>query len=220
MDLEATKINVPKMKHEWRKQEKHWYLPKTKPVLVELPEFRFFSIEGEGNPNSEAFAEKVALLYALSYAVRMSPKKNRAPENYFEYTVYPLEGVWDLNQEGRETYDGSFNKDHLVYRIMIRQPDFVNAEYAQKLINWLKEEKPSPLLDQVNFEKIKEGPCVQMLHTGSYDSEPKSFEKMEAFAEAESWKRSSMKHREIYLNDARKTEASKLKTIPRFKVEK
>jgi hypothetical protein len=29
----------------------------------------------------------------------MSPKKGMAPEGYFDYTVYPLEGVWDIMEE-------------------------------------------------------------------------------------------------------------------------
>lgn len=37
------------MKHEWRKKEKEIYLPKNKPVLIDIPEFKYFTIEGEGN---------------------------------------------------------------------------------------------------------------------------------------------------------------------------
>ncbi|MGB0979990.1 MAG: transcriptional regulator, partial [Croceimicrobium sp.] len=70
------------MKKEWRKSEKQYYLPKAKPQIVEIPAFNFFVIDGEGNPNSEAFAEAIGVLYSLSYAIRMSPKKDRAPEGY------------------------------------------------------------------------------------------------------------------------------------------
>ena len=45
------------MKYEWRKKEKEYYMPKEKPELVEIPEFKFFTLEGQGNPNSEAFKE-------------------------------------------------------------------------------------------------------------------------------------------------------------------
>ena len=88
-------------KHEWRKKEKDLYLPKNKPEALSIPKLGFFVIEGQGNPNSESFGEYIAALYAPSYAVRMSPKKGMAPEGYFEYTVYPLEGVWDLTEKGR-----------------------------------------------------------------------------------------------------------------------
>ena len=78
------------MKHEWRNHEKNLYKPKQKPELVNVPEQKFFILEGRGNPNSDEFAEKVNVLYSLAYAVRMMPKQGFTPEGYFEYTVYPL----------------------------------------------------------------------------------------------------------------------------------
>jgi hypothetical protein len=66
---------------------------------------------------------------------------------------------------------------------------------------------------------MEEGNCIQMLHSGSYDTEPASFKKMELFATAMNLKRTSLTHREIYLSDARKVEPEKLKTVLRFKIE-
>jgi hypothetical protein len=75
------------------------------------------------------------------------------------------------------------------------------------------------LLKEVQFETITEGKCIQMMHLGSYDEEPESFTKMEAFAEEKGFNRVSHVHREIYLNDARKIPAEKLKTVLRFQIE-
>lgn len=206
------------MKHEWRKKEKDLYIPRKEPVRIQLPEFRFFTIEGKGNPNDDHFPEYITVLYAVSYAVRMSPKKGLAPDGYFEYTVYPLEGVWDLSEEGRKSYNGTLNKDELVFKLMIRQPAFVDEAFAEKMIEQTKVKKPHQLLEQVKFEHITEGDCVQMMHLGSYDDEPASFQKMEAFAEKENLRRLSKAHREIYLTDARKVAPEKLKTVLRFQV--
>ncbi|MCB0663774.1 MAG: GyrI-like domain-containing protein [Saprospiraceae bacterium] len=206
------------MKYEWRKAEKDLYLPKATPALVQLPAFKFFTIKGEGNPNDPAFEGYVGALYALSYAVRMSHKKGLAPEGYFEYTVYPLEGVWDITDEAKKVFDGKLNKDELVFHLMIRQPDFVNADFFEKMKARTMEGNTNPLVENVQFEVLEEGPCVQMLHLGSYDDEPASFEKMEAWAEANGWTRISKLHREIYLTDPRKTAPEKLKTVLRFKV--
>lgn len=108
------------MKHEWRKQEKQFYLPKQKPEIIKIPEFKFFIIEGKGNPNDDFFAEYVGVLYSLAYAVKMSPKKVNAPKGYFEYTIYPLEGIWDLSKEAKERTNGDFSKDDFVFKLMIR----------------------------------------------------------------------------------------------------
>lgn len=206
------------MKHEWRKHEKEIYMPKAKPVVVEMPTLNYFSIKGQCNPNTELFGEYIGVLYALSYAIRMSHKKGAAPEGYFEYTVYPLEGVWDITDEAKKTFDGTINKDDLVFNLMIRQPDFVTKDYALEIIEQVKKSKPHRLLDEVKFEAIDEGKVVQMLHKGSFDDEPATFEIMEEFTEQQGLERLTKVHREVYLSDARRVEPDKLKTVLRFKV--
>ena len=207
------------MKHEWKKNDKQFYLPKNKPETIIVPKFNFFTIEGKGNPNDEFFAEYISVLYSLSYAIKMSPKQGFAPDNYEEYTVFPLEGVWDIDEEAKKNYSGTLDKNSLIFKLMMRQPDFVTPEFAQEAIARTKKKKPHSLLEKVKFETIEEGLCVQMLHEGSYDSEPASFFKMKEFTEANNLKRISHIHREIYLSDARKVAADKLKTLLRFKVE-
>jgi hypothetical protein len=206
------------MKHEWRKNEKHIYLPKNKPEIIDIPEYKYLTIKGEGNPNSEGFADYIGVLYSLSYGVKMCPKKGIEPDGYFDYTVYPLEGVWDINEDAKHKFDGTLNKDDLVFKLMIRQPDFVNIDLLELIRTMTKEKNPQNLLDNVVFEEIEEGRCVQMLHLGSYDNEPESFKIMEDFAVESDVKRLSKVHREIYLSDARKVVPEKLKTVLRFKV--
>ena len=205
------------MKHDWKKNDKQFYLPKNKPETIIIPKFNFFTIEGKGNPNDDFFADYIGVLYSLSYAIKMSPKQGFAPEKYSEYTVFPLEGVWDIDEEAKKNYNGIIDKNALIFKLMMRQPDFVTNEFAQEAIARTIKKKPHPLLEKVKFESIEEGLCVQMLHEGSYNSEPASFKKMQEFADANGLKRISLLHREIYLSDARKVAAEKLKTVLRFK---
>ena len=197
-------------------QWKDLYLPKKQPVKIEVPEMKFFTIEGSGNPNGKEFKDNLEILYALSYAIRMMPKKGITPEGYFEYTVFPLEGHWDLDEEGRKL--DYLNKDHLVYKLMIRQPDFVTEQLFQYAVNTVKQKKTNIQLDNVQFEFITEGICVQAMHVGSYDDEPITFELMEQFCLQNNLKRAEKTHKEIYISDIRKTSPEKLKTVLRYKV--
>jgi len=208
------------MKHEWKKSEKSFYFPNVKPEHIIVPNFNFYTIEGEGNPNDDKFAEYVGVLFSLSYAIKMGLKSAEVvPKNYDDYAVYPLEGVWDLKEEAKLNRNGKFDKNDLVFKLMIRQPAFVTSDFAADNIERTKTKKPHQLLDHVKFEMIEEGSCVQMLHMGSFDNEPQSFKLMEQFAEEQQLKRKSLTHREIYLSDARKTEPDRLRTILRFQVE-
>ncbi|MCK9859226.1 GyrI-like domain-containing protein [Paenibacillus sp. ATY16] len=202
------------MKYEWKKNNKRLYLPKNPPSVIEVPAMNYFMLNGKGNPNHPEFAEAVGVLYSLSYTVKMLPKKGDAPEGYYEYAVFPLEGIWDLEEEARQA--AVLDKDKLVYTLMIRQPDFVTEGLALEVIETVSKKKPHPLLSNVTFGQLKEGLCVQMMHHGPYDDEPASFEKMEQYCEEQGLRRISKLHKEIYISDARKTQPEKLKTVLRF----
>ncbi|WP_260158120.1 GyrI-like domain-containing protein [Flammeovirga yaeyamensis] len=209
-----------KMKFEWRKKEKTIYQPKTKPEIIDVPEYQFIVISGEGNPNSDFFQECIGALYSVAYAIKMTMKKlDNPPSDYIDWTVYPLEGVWDINDEAKKNFNGQLNKDDLVFDLMIRQPDFISKEFFDEILELTKKKKPNPLLEQLRFEKITDGKCIQLLHMGSYDDEPASFELMEQYAGEMKVKRKSKIHREIYLSDFRKVPTEKLKTVLRFQLE-
>ena len=195
------------MKHEWKKHEKNLYLPKNVPALISVPKLRYFAIEGKGNHNSKAFSEGVAVLYSLAYSVRMMPKSGYVPDGYFEYAVYPLEGLW----QGCDPAD----KDAFVYTIMIRQPDFVTRHVFERAFESVERKKPHPLLSEAFFCETEDGLSLQMLHVGDYGDEPHTFAKMQAFIDQNNLCRRNGIHREIYLSDPNRVESHKLKTVLR-----
>jgi len=198
------------MKYEWKKIEKDLYIPKDTPAIVTVPKQKFFAIRGKGDPNGEDFAERTGVLYSLAYAVRMMPKSGFSPDGYYEYTVYPLEGVW-------ESADVS-DKNLYRYEIMIRQPDFTNDEVIEKAFEIVKKKKPHILISEAYYCEIEDGLSVQMLHIGDYDDEPQSFATMHEFMTNNNLIRNTENHREIYLSDPRNTERDKLKTVLRYSV--
>lgn len=209
------------VKHEWRKKEKTIYLPKSKPEIIDIPEFKFITIEGEGSPSESLFTDNIGALYSLAYTIKMMPKKmDTSPNGYFDFTVYPLEGVWDINDEAKANFNGVVNKDDFVYKLMIRQPDFVDEAFFREMLEVAKEKKKNPLLEQLNFERSSEGLCVQMLHLGPFEDEPASFERMDGFAKSEGLIRLSKVHREVYLSDTRRVVPEKLKTVLRFQAKR
>lgn len=211
------------MKLEWRKLEKNIYLPKTEPTFIEIPKMQYLTLKGEGNPNSELFSKKVGALYAMAYGIRMLNKSGSIPDGYVEYTVYPLEGIWDLNQKGREASQQGENildlKDQLIYTVMIRQPEFVTSSLVESVREKVMKKNDNPYIKDVQLETLDEGESIQMTHIGPYDAEPASFEQMEKYAGSIGKKRKSKIHKEIYISDPAKVDAEKLKTTLRFWVE-
>jgi hypothetical protein len=208
-------VNLMK-KVDYKKDFKSLYLPKTQPEIVVVPEATYLMIKGEGNPNEEDFTQCVEALYTLSYLVKMSYKNSSVPEGYYEYKVFPLEGIWDLIDKMRPSTD----KSNYKYTIMIRQPDFLTKELFEQFLEVAKKKKKNPKLKEVVLDKSEDGLCVQIMHIGPFEEEPISFKKMEQFCEHSSYRRRCKTHREIYLSDPRKTTPEKMKTVLRFKAEK
>lgn len=200
------------MKHEWKKLEKEWYGAKNIPALVDVPSQNFIMISGKGNPNETDFSDRVSALYALAYAIKMGYKAESASREIQDFSVYPLEGVWK-QKEAAELV-----KEKLEYTIMIRQPDFITEPMVNAALGRVKVKKPNPLYEEIRFGAMQDGRCVQILHTGAFDDEPASFAKMDDFTQNLGFKRDESSHREIYLNNANRTEPGKLKTILRYSV--
>ena len=202
------------MKHEWKKQEKELYGVKTKPCVIDIPAWKYIILSGSGNPNDEIFSDKVAALFSIAYKIKMAYKTLAEKSNEItDYTVYPLEGIWSM-----ASAKGYLVKEELQYRIMIRQPDFITREMFDNSLEAVKSKKYNPYLTDVSFETICDGRCIQVLHKGAFDDEPASFEIMDGYCMEHGYKRMGKEHREIYLNNANRTEKASLKTILRYKV--
>lgn len=143
------------MKYEWRKQEKAYYLPK-EPQLIEVPAYQFITLTGEGNPNRPEFSEQISALYMMAYGLRMGLKKGSFGNTPFEYTVYPLEGVWTLPEKPQ----GPIAKEELIYKIMIRQPEQVTADLAAEQLTQIMKKKENRFWNEfVSKNTKKAGPC-------------------------------------------------------------
>ncbi len=207
-------------KPEYDALVKKLYFPSAKqPEIITIPTLRYAMADGHGDPNtSPQFQDALGALYAISYGIRMLPKKGIVPDGYFEYKVNALEGLWDISVG--ESFDPA-RKDNLVWTLMIMQPPFVTPELFDYIReNAKKKNTGNPALGNVRFEAFDEGLCCQMTHIGPFDTELATFERMARFTQQRGCRRTHMGHHEIYMNDFRKTAPEKLKTVLRFRLVK
>lgn len=203
------------MKYEWKKAEKSLYGVKQKPEIIDIPNQKFIMINGEGNPNETDFSDRVSALFALAYGIKMLFKNiptDESDSTYTDFTVFPLEGIWKKCPEEK------FDKAKLKYTIMIKQPSFITRDIFDLAIKNIKKKKPNRLYDDIIFDVVKGGKAIQILHIGSFDTEPLSFKKMESFIESYGLVRKEDFHTEIYLSNKNRTSEEKLKTILRYSI--
>lgn len=177
-------------------------------VQVDVPEFKFLMIDGQGDPNtSPAYAEAVESLFSVSYTAKFMVKKGPMA---MDYAVMPLEGLWWAD-DMRAFATG--DKAHWKWTMMILQPDFVPDELIHEAIGDVWKKKKLPGVDRLRLERFTEGRCAQVLHVGPFSEEGPAIERMHAFINERSGLRG--KHHEIYLSDVRRADPAKWKTILR-----
>ena len=205
---------------DYKKEYKALYLPKEMPSIVEVPSMQYAAVRGHGDPNEPdgEYGRAVAVLYGISYTIKMSYKGSRKVDGFFEYVVPPLEGFWWM--EGGAPGVDYRNKSGFNWISIIRVPEFVTEE----VLAWAKEEaqrKKGIDTSLAELITVSEGLCVQCLHIGSYNEEPATVAKMDRYLLEQGYENDISdlrRHHEIYLSDPRKVSPERMKTVIRHPV--
>ena len=208
------------MAFDYKKEYKALYLPKEMPSIVEVPSMQYAAVRGHGDPNEPEgeYGRAVAVLYGISYTIKMSYKGSRKVDGFFEYVVPPLEGFWWM--EGGAPGVDYRNKSGFNWISIIRVPEFVTEE----VFAWAKEEaqrKKGIDTSLAELITVSEGLCVQCLHIGSYNEEPATVAKMDRYLLEQGYENDISdlrRHHEIYLSDPRKVSPERMKTVIRHPV--
>ena len=214
-------MEIIKMAFDFKKEYKELYMPKNKPMIIEVPKANYIAIRGKGNPNEEggAYQNAISVLYAIAYTLKMSYKTDYKIEGFYEYVVPPLEGFWW--QDNVDGCDYS-NKDKFNWISVIRLPDFIKEKDFVWAIEMATKKKKIDC-SSAEFLTIEEGLCVQMMHNGPFDDEPISVALMDKYLLENGYENditNERLHHEIYLSDARKVSTEKWKTIIRHPIKK
>ena len=212
------------MAFDFKKEYKEFYAPKNKPSIITVPSMNYVAVRGQGDPNEEGgeYKQALGLLYGLAYTIKMSKKGEHQIDGYFDYVVPPLEGLW--RQDGMDGAGGIdyARKDDLQWISMIRLPDFVTESDFEWAVKEAERKKKTDF-SKAEFLTYDEGLCVQCMHIGPYDDEPKTVAAMHEYMEDQRYVldiTNTRLHHEIYLSDARKVAPEKLKTVIRHPIRK
>lgn len=209
------------MAFDFKKEYKEFYLAKNKPQIVTVPPMNYIAVRGTGDPNEErgAYKTAIAVLYAVSYTIKMSKLGDHRIDGYYDFVVPPLEGFWW--QDGVQGVDYT-NKASFHWISVIRLPDFVTQEDFEWAVAEATRKKKLDC-SIAEFMTIDEGKCVQIMHIGPYDDEPATVAVMDQYLGANGYENDfslTRMHHEIYLSDARKIAPEKWKTIIRHPIKK
>lgn len=188
------------------KADKTYYSASSEPGLVEFSELPFLTLRGQGAPGGDEFTDKVSALIPLAYGM-----KKRTKQFGQDFIVPKLESLWWV--EG----DRSANevpRAEWYWKLLIRMPEFAEERYFADVVEEVWKNKGNAHIRDARYETIREGLCVQLLHTGAYDTEEETISKLHRYMEEHRLVANGA-HHEIYVSDPRKVEAARLKTIIR-----
>lgn len=201
-------------KLDLRKELKHLYQPTSKQfVIVDVPRMNFLMLDGRGDPNtSDDFQNAMMALYGMSFTLKFASKLQLG----IDYTVMAIEGLW-WAEDMSDFLAGE--KSRWLWTMMMMQPDHITKRMVEEARKQVAKKRPSPLLDQVRFEKFHEGLSAQIMYVGPYADEGPTIARMHEFIEQNGYVPAG-KHHEIYLGDPRRTAPEKLKTVLRQPIRK
>ena len=209
------------MAFDFKKEYKEFYMPKSKPEIITVPKANYIAVRGMGDPNEEggAYQQAISVLYAVAYTLKMSYKADYKIQGFYEYVVPPLEGFWWQDNVDSVNYS---DKSTFNWISVIRLPEFVTeADFLWAVETASKKKKLD--CSAAEFMTIDEGLCVQIMHHGPFDNEPKTVALMDAYLEQNGYLNDfseSRLHQEIYLSDVRKVAPDKWKTVIRHPIKK
>ena len=166
-------------------------------------------VDGQGDPNtSKEYSEAIQMLYGVSYTLKFLCKQ----ELNCDYVVPPLEGLWWATDKYAFI---TGNKESWHWTMMLMIPPGITAMSTKKALDLFAQKKPKLDTHKIMVHSITEGTCIQIMHVGPYHAESATLKVMHDQYMPAHHLAFNGKHHEIYLNDPRKTEPAKLKTILR-----
>jgi hypothetical protein len=203
-------------KIDFTKELKRLYRPSASAFdVVDVPPMSYLMLDGHGDPNTAAeYAQAVEALYATAYRIKFMSKDELGKD----YVVPPLEGLWWA--EDMASFTAARDKSAWDWTMMIMLPDWISPELYQRALGEVRQKKALPGLQKIRMERYHEGLSAQILHIGSYDDEGPVLARLHQDWLPQQGYVEHGKHHEIYLSDARRVEASKLKTVLRQPIRK
>lgn len=137
-----------------------------------------------------------------------------AAEHNVPFAMPPLEGRWWV--EGERLWS-EVPREEWWWHLFIRLPDSLPSDITDRAREIARAAERTHAVSRVQLVTFTEGRCVQALHRGRYEDEPKTLGRMDELMARRELIPNGL-HHEIYLSDLRETDPQKMRTILRHPV--
>lgn len=189
-----------------------YYNPPKRPVEATFGPIPYLAISGRGEPGGVVHSAATEAQFTVAYTAKFAAKAQGR-----DFTVAKQEGLWWFDKgETRAAVD--VPRETWNWTLLIRVPDFLDEAAIADAITVARTKKPDlDALNEVRFQVLTEGRCVQMMHLGPFTTEPQTVALIKDYMAAHGLEHNGH-HHEIYLSDIRRLPAEKWRTVLRFPV--
>ena len=127
-------------------------------TFVDMPEMRYMTIDGTGDPDARAFRDAVKWLFSVAHFIKPRIKETRGPR----FVEPPLECLFWSEKAG---HFASVERKQWKWRVMIVVLEMVTEEFFEDAVS-KAEARRGPRPESLTIRALAEGRCVQTLHIG------------------------------------------------------
>jgi hypothetical protein len=181
-----------------------WYEAADKAEVAEFGPVLGLAVTGHGAPGGPQYGVAVQALYSVA-----GPLLGIAAQAGRAFPMPPLEGRWWV-EDDRPPLEVPREEWH--WQLFLRLPDEIDPHWVEQARDAAVGDCPA--VHRVQLATFAEGRCVQIMHHGPFEDEPRSLALMDELMERQGLVPRGL-HHEIYLSDLRETAPADLRTILR-----
>lgn len=129
-------------------------------TFVDVPEMKYMTINGDGNPDGPEFKASIKWLFSLAHCIKPSIKQKLGSR----FVEPPLECLFWSDQPGPLP---SVPREHWKWQTMIVVLEYVTEDLFQQAREQAAARLGPPPMS-LNLGYLEEGRCVQTMHVGDY----------------------------------------------------
>ena len=198
-----TKLNLVK-------QDNSYYSASNQPTVIELGEYEYLRIKGQGKTLGTEFNNKVTGLFFFYKIIQQISKKQE-----INFSIPKLEIMRWVEENA---FQEQVSEDEWHWILLIRKYDFINNDLIEEAKDYCLRKKNFTMVEEISVEKVHIGKCLQIIHYGKIGSEIYSRKELRKNMSINNYNENGFYH-EIHLSYPRKVIPENMKAILRQPIE-
>ena len=199
-----------KLKYNLIKQDQVYYTSPNQPNVIELGEYEYVRIKGQGKTLGNEFNNKVNVIFFFYKVLQQLCKKQE-----INFSIPKLE---IMRWVDRDVFQEQVAESEWHWIMLIRSYHFITSDMIEEAKDYCTNKKNFTIAQEIRKEKVKIGKCLQIMHQGKIGSEIYSIKELRKHLSMNNMKENGFYH-EIHLSYPRKVIPENMRAVLRQPIE-